>query len=173
VLRSARHPHQRLLDGVRTFDSINESLARITGVSPTNARVQSTYANVRQSLPAINDIPAFLSSHQTSIAQLALQYCSSLVDDATARASFFPGVNFGTLNLADVNGRNSIIDPIVDKSIGAVGTATTQPEAEARAELHALITTKLCASTCSPTRALDVTKAVCGAALGSAATLVQ
>jgi hypothetical protein len=159
--------------GVRTFDSINESLARITGVSPTNARVQSTYANVRQSLPAINDIPAFLSSHQTSIAQLALQYCSSLVDDATARASFFPGVNFGTLNLADVNGRNSIIDPIVDKSIGAVGTATTQPEAEARAELHALITTKLCASTCSPTRALDVTKAVCGAALGSAATLVQ
>ena len=64
---------RRLSDiGVKTFDAINATMASITGVSPNNAKVKATYANVRQSLPAVHDIQAFLSSHQTSIAQLAL-----------------------------------------------------------------------------------------------------
>ncbi|MGH8189422.1 MAG: LamG domain-containing protein, partial [Steroidobacteraceae bacterium] len=60
--------------GVRTFDEINASLAALTGVSANNVDVKETYTTVRQALPAVDDLQAFLSSHQTSIAQLAVQY---------------------------------------------------------------------------------------------------
>lgn len=158
--------------GVRTFDAINASLAGITGVDPNNAKVKATYSSVRQSLPATSDIQAFLSSHQTSIAQLALQYCSVLVDDAaTARPTFWPGVSFATALTAPAD-RNAIIDPLVSK---AIGTAGSQPAASAvHDELDRLIV-KLCdAKPCGVgTRTLDVAKAACGAALGNAAILVK
>jgi hypothetical protein len=158
--------------GVRTFDAINQTFANITGVSPNNADVKETFTNVRQSLPAVSDFRAFLSSHQTSIAQLALQYCSVLIDDAGARASFFPGVNFGSNNL-DAAGRLQIINPLIDK---AIGNALSQPDGnDVRARLEVL-TDELCGTapnTCGGTRTLDVSKALCGAALGNAATLVQ
>jgi hypothetical protein len=47
---------------------------------------------------------------------------------------------------------------------------------DVRTELHWLITNKLCtapAPACTGTRIRDVTKAVCGAAIGNAATLIQ
>jgi Concanavalin A-like lectin/glucanases superfamily len=154
--------------GVRTFDAINATMASITGVAPNTPAVKNTYANIRQSLPAVNDIQAFLSGHQTSIAQLALQYCSTLVNDASASQTFFPGVNFNSLALP--SGQNAIIDPIITK---ALGTAATEPSTEARTELQALVG-DLCPSSCAnPARVKQVTIAVCGAALGSAATLVQ
>lgn len=154
--------------GVRTFDAINATMASITGVSPNDARVKATFQNVRQSLPAVPDMVAFVSSHQTSIAQLALQYCNVLLDDAAARSAFFPGVNFDTLTLPA--GSNAIVDPLVNKMVGTVGT---QPDAETRTELEGLITTLCPGTTCTGTRVRNVTKAACGAALGSAATLVQ
>jgi hypothetical protein len=158
--------------GVRTFDAINASLAGITGVDPNNAKVKATYSNVRQSLPATADIQAFLSSHQTSIAQLALQYCNVLVDDTAARAAFWPGVNFST-SLGAPADRDAIINPLVAK---AIGTADSQPATSAvHDELDSLIG-KLCggAKPCGVgTRSLDVAKAACGAALGNAAVLVK
>jgi hypothetical protein len=153
--------------GVRTFDAINATMASITGVPANTLAVKNTYANIRQSLPAVNDIQAFLSGHQTSIAQLALQYCSTLVNDAAASQAFF-GVNVNSLSLP--SGRNTIIDPIITK---AVGTAATEPSTETRTELENLVS-KMCPSgPCTGTRAREITIAVCGAALGSAATLVQ
>jgi hypothetical protein len=157
--------------GVRTFDSINATLAGITGVDPNNAKVKATYSSVRQSLPATNDIQAFLSSHQTSIAQLALQYCNVLMDDTTARSAFFgAGANFNA-NLSSSTDRDAIINPLIAK---AVGDVDTQPDAaDVHAELDAL-TVKLCgAKPCGGQRTIDVAKAVCGAALGSATTTVQ
>ncbi|HEY4366292.1 MAG TPA: LamG domain-containing protein [Steroidobacteraceae bacterium] len=158
--------------GVRTFDSINATMAAITGVDPNNAKVKATFTNVRQSLPATADIQAFLSSHQTSIAQLALQYCNVLMDDTTARTNFFgAGANFNSA-LTVAADRNAIIDPLVTKVVGSVAT---QPDA---ADVHAEMDTlmqKLCtANACGVgKRTVDVSKAVCGAALGSAATMVQ
>lgn len=159
--------------GVRTFDQINATMASITGVSPnyrnvsTGIDVQATFDNVRASLPATPSIGAFLSSHQTSIAQLALVYCSALVDDATTRQAFF-GSNLNGLQLPA--GQNTIIAPIVAKAVGA---AQTQPSPETTDELEALVG-QLCPNAgCSGARSLAVTKAVCGAALGSAAMLVQ
>jgi hypothetical protein len=157
--------------GVKMFDAINATMASITGVSANNAKVKATYTSVRQSLPAVNDINAFLSSHQTSIAQLALQYCSVMMDDPAARSAFFgPGVNFSS-SLAAGAERNAFIDVLFNK---AIGSAATQPsDVAAKAELDDLIGDLCTARACGGQRTIDVLKAACGATLGSAATLVQ
>jgi hypothetical protein len=156
--------------GVRTFDAINASMSLITGVDPNNAKVKATFTNVRQSLPATSDVQGFLSSHQTSIAQLALQYCSAMVDNPTTLAAFFPGVDFNTLSLPAQSA--SIVNPIVAKAVGTVGT---QPAAaDVQGVIGGLVTDLCNSSACSSTdRKLLVTKAACGAALGSATLLVQ
>ena len=78
--------------GFRTFDKINATMSAVTGVSPNTAGVKSTFTSIRQSLPAVDSIEAFLSSHQTAIAQLAVQYCDTLVESSAA-SSYFPGLN--------------------------------------------------------------------------------
>ena len=159
--------------GVRTFDSINATMAAVTGVSPNNAKVKATYENVRQSLPAVTDLGAFLSSHQTSIAQLALQYCSALIDDDGARTAFFgSGASAAfSSNLATSTQRNLIIDPLIAKMIG---TVATQPAATIiQPKLDQLMTDLCTARACGARRTFDVAKAVCGAALGSATTVIQ
>ena len=157
--------------GVKRFDAINATMASITGVSPNATKVKATYDNVRQSLPAVNDINAFLSSHQTSIAQLALQYCSVMMDDPTARSAFFGGgVNFNS-NLAAGAERNAFIDVLFNKGIGTAGTQPT--DVNVKGELNSLIGSLCTASACGGQRTIDVLKAACGATLGSAAALVQ
>jgi hypothetical protein len=155
--------------GVRTFDGINATMAAVTGVSPNTATVKTAYANVRQSLPAVVDIKAFLSSHQTSIAQLAITYCSALVEDTNARTLYFPGLNFSSDITAQ---RSALINPLVDR---VIGNAASQPTvAEAQAELDGLITRLCTGGSCgSGSRTPTVVKAVCGAAVGNAATLVR
>jgi hypothetical protein len=158
--------------GVRTFDGINASMASITGVSPNTPSVKAAYANVRQSLPAVTDLGAFLSSHQTSIAQLAITYCAALVNDQTARANYFPGLNFNA-SIDTPSQRSALITPLIAR---AIGTAATQPAVEVDTELDSLIS-DLCPVAGSPcsdaSRTPTVVKAVCGAAIGSATMLVR
>lgn len=156
--------------GVRTFDAINATMASITGVSPNDARIRATYTSVRQSLPAVHDIQAFLSSHQTAIAQLALQYCNVLVDTPAARSAFFGSANFSS-NLTMQADRDAIINPLVTKAIGDVASQPAQ--AQVHAELDALINRLCTAQSCGGRRTLDVAKAACGAAIGNAATLIK
>jgi hypothetical protein len=139
-------------------------------VSPNNAGFKATYTNVRQSLPAVNSIEAFLSSHQTSIAQLAIQYCDALVDDAGARNAYFPGANW-TSNFSAQADRDAIINPLIARVVGAAQSQPADPDV--RTELNALITNLCTTTACGGTRTADVVKAVCGAAVGSAATLVK
>lgn len=156
--------------GVRTFDGINATFAAITGVSPNTPSVKNTYTNVRQSLPAVTDIKAFLSSHQTSIAQLAITYCAAVANDNTVRTAFVPGFN---INGSMAPQRDALVDRLVDRAIGNV---ESQPTADATVQLRALVDT-LCASDsaacASGARTPTVFKAVCGAALGSATMLVR
>lgn len=161
--------------GVKTFDAINATMASITGVNPNNTDISETYANVRQSLPAVHDLAGFLSSHQTSIAQLALQYCNVMLEDPAASLAFFgAGANYSS-SLAPGAERNLFINALFNKMIG---TADSQPQVgTVQAELNDLID-RLCdpgsgGATCGAPRTLDVLKAACGATLGSAATLVQ
>jgi len=157
--------------GVRTFDAINASMAAITGVDPGHPAVKETYASVRQSLPAISDLQAFLSSHQTSIAQLAIQYCSALVDDPGARARFFPGMSNWSSTLQAQADRDAVIEPLIDR---VVGNVANQPDpAAVRTELGMLMGQLCNSSACGGARTAAVVKAVCGAALGSAAMLIQ
>jgi hypothetical protein len=167
--------------GVKLFDAINATMASITGVPANTAKITSTYENVRQSLPAVHDIKGYLSSHQTSVAQLALQYCNVMVDDGTLRSRFFPGtIDFGAaLTAPDYSAINMngqlVVDTLRNKM---VGTANTQPDAaDFDADMGDLIEA-LCnpgagGKACTGSRTAEVIKAACGAALGSAATLVQ
>lgn len=161
--------------GVKLFDAINATMASITGVDPNQADVKRSYNNVRQSLPAVHDVQGYLSSHQTAVAQLALTYCNVMVNNVSLRDAFFgPSVNFsGALTSGaslNANGE-ALIARLHEK---AIGSGTAQPtDAEFNDAVGGLVMTLCSSSACSDTRTADVIKAACGAALGSAATLVQ
>jgi hypothetical protein len=176
--------------GFRTFDKINATMAAVTGVDPNTAAVKSTFTNIRQSLPAVDNIEAFLSSHQTAIAQLAIQYCDALVESPAA-SSYFPGLNLAG-SPATVFGSNAgkdlLIDPLINNMVGT--SVTSQPsaaelknpytpsntatEGPTRPGLYGLIDTlNSCSGGCPNTRTKLIAKATCGAVLGSGATLID
>ena len=79
---------------------------------------------MRQSLPAVEDINTFLSSHQVAVAQLAIEYCNALINDTTARASYFPGFNFGAAPATAFGGagRDAFVDPLIaNQTTGSIG----------------------------------------------------
>lgn len=156
--------------GVRTFDEINATMASLTGVSPTRPEVQNTFNNIRQQLPAIPNIEAFLTSHQIAITQLAIEYCSALVSDATLRTSYFPRFSFSGSGF-DGTQRNALIAPLLTRIIGT--DLNSQPEI--RDELEGLIDTLAgsCSGSCSGPQTEVIAKASCAATLGSAAVLLK
>jgi hypothetical protein len=163
--------------GIRTFDEINATMSAVTGVPTTMPAVANVYSTVKQTLPAVENIESFLSSHQMAISQLSLEYCSSLVDDATLAAAFFPGFNFGAAPAAafDAAGRDLVIDPLIAKVNGA-NLASQPADAAVKAELNALVdklTVCVATNTCEADRTAITVKATCAAALGSAAMLIQ
>jgi hypothetical protein len=157
--------------GVRTFEQLNQSMSLITGVPTTNSAVRSTYLQVQQQLPPVPNIQAFLASHQTGIAQLAIKYCAALVDDNQKRAQFFPQLDVSAAagsQFADDPGKNRLIGPLlvnVFQQKNGVDLASQPADAEVRAELSALITRLVAGGADSRT----VAKAACAAALGSGA----
>ncbi len=74
--------------GVKTFDEINHTMSKVTGILTTNSAVSSTYNTYKQQLPSIENISAFLPSHQMAVAQLAMSYCNEVV---IADAALAPG----------------------------------------------------------------------------------
>jgi hypothetical protein len=158
--------------GVRTFEQFNQSMSRITGIPTTNAGVRSTYLQVKQQLPTVPSIEAFLASHQTGIAQLAIKYCAAMVDDGTARTAFFgAGLNVsqsGAAAFGTQAGKDVVIDPLLAKAVGT-GLASQPQDADVRAEVSSLMD-KLIANGAN---AATITKAACAAVLGSGALTVQ
>jgi hypothetical protein len=162
--------------GLRTFDEINASMAAMTGVSTQNPAVATTFQTIRQQLPTVVDIEAFLASHQVAVAQLAIEYCNELVDDAAARAAYFPGFAFAAPAAAAFDAaaeRDLILDPLLAGLVGS-GIATQPDEAGVRAELDALIDRlTACGNGCAADRTATVVKASCAALLGSGVMLFQ
>ncbi|HEY7640426.1 MAG TPA: LamG domain-containing protein [Steroidobacteraceae bacterium] len=177
--------------GFRTFDKINATMAAVTGVSPNTAGVKTTFTNIRQSLPAVDSIEAFLSSHQTAIAQLAIQYCDALVESGQAQA-YFPGLQLNSAPSAVFNtnaGKDLLIDPLINNMIGSnVGSQPSAAELKntytpsnqatdgpTRPGLYALIDTlSACGGgACPAGRTKLIAKATCGAVLGSGAVLID
>lgn len=162
--------------GVKTFDEINASMATVTGVPVTNPAVRATFATVRQSLPAVENLEAFASSHQVGVAQLAIEYCNALVEDPGLRTQVFPGFNFGAPAAQAFDTapeRDLVLTPIITRVLGT-NLASQPDEANVRLELDSLISSLTsCGAGCAPDRTGTVVKSVCSAALGSAGMLVQ
>lgn len=163
--------------GLKTFGEINASMSRMTGIPVTQTAVATTYNTVKQQLPTVTDIEGFLASHQMGITQLAIQYCDALVKDTSARAAFFPSVNF-TADLTTVfsaGNRPAVINPLLENLVGTnIGAQPT--DTAITDELNGLIDTlTACSDTgsCETDRTETVVKASCAAVLGSAATLIQ
>jgi hypothetical protein len=177
--------------GVRTFDEINASMAKITGVPANHPKVSATFETVRQSLPTVETIEAFLSSHQVAIAQLAIEYCSVMVDtmsdEPSARGEFaaFPfdenvATAFPVPDPELLDNPHPFLDPLLDRVIGsALNPLGTQPDrADAKTELERLIHGRperrgLAYGGGDKFRTQTIAKAACAALLGSAAMLVQ
>lgn len=165
--------------GLKSFASINASLAAMTGISHTNAAVQATYAKVEQQLPTTSGLDTFVAAQQMGITQLAVSYCNALVNDAGKRGEFFAGFNFSAAPAAafSATGRSQIINPLLNALVAgdAGGALNTQANpATIRAELNHLIDTmSACGGNCSADRTATTVKATCAAALGSAMMLVH
>ncbi len=161
--------------GLRTFDEINATMSGLTGVSSQNTAVKSTFDTVKQALPTVESVDAFVSGHPVAVAQLSIQYCNALVDDAAARAAYFPGFDFNASPAAAFGGagRSIVLDSLVGRMMRANIGTDPQP-AQVRADLDALITRlAACGNSCPAGRTPIVVKATCAALLGSAVTLIN
>ncbi len=162
--------------GIRDFAEINATMSVLTGVPTTQSAVRATYDAVFQALPVATGIEGFLSSQQMGVTQLAISYCSALVDGngSIPPTTYFTGFNFSApvATAFDTAGKkNQIIDPLLARMIGT--NISTQPDpTEVRAEVSALIDglDNCSGAKCSTS---GIVKAACASVLGSAAMLVQ
>jgi mono/diheme cytochrome c family protein len=161
--------------GLKTFDEINESMSRMTGVATTNPAVFDTYTTVKQQLPTVETIQGFLSSHQMAVTQMAIQYCDALVSNGQLRAEMFPGFDFSAPagSAFDHNGKSLVTGPLLSRFVGS-NLASQPANSDIQTELSSLMD-KLtsCGAGCPADRTETVVKASCAAVLGSATTLVQ
>jgi mono/diheme cytochrome c family protein len=123
--------------GFRTFEEIYTALSELTGVSTTNSTLRSVYDTYIQQLPTVESMEGFLPSHQMAITQLALTYCSELVDNngSIPRDTYFTGFDFSQpANSAfDATGRQQIIDPLLKRMMNidlnnSANNLLTQPD---------------------------------------------
>jgi hypothetical protein len=158
--------------GYRTFEKIDSTFSKLTGVPRTNTTVKTTYNLVKQQLPTVESMEGFLSAHQIGIAQLGSSYCSALVADTTLRAAFFPGFDFNSATLGNATERNLIINPLIAKTI-STGLTTQPASANVSTELNSLMDGLCTGGACAVSRTPIVVKAACTAVLASAVTTVQ
>ena len=175
--------------GVKTFDEIDASYAAILEVDRVgyqdgngNFVVDETYQELRQSLPAVEDIEAFLSSHQVAIAQLAIQYCDAAVESNTIWSGFNFGAAPGTAFA--VGARDAFVEPLVLRAVGHSSSSAQLDSQPSYALVHEEVASFGGAGD-RPGNLIDrlletpgastssIAKGVCASVLGSAATLVQ
>jgi len=147
-----------------------------------------------QQLPPVEDIDTFLSTHQMAVTQLAIRYCSELVEDPTLRDSFFGG-GFGfeqdvanAFGVGDSTAKNQIVTQLFNNMVGLPdGSGTTLTSSTDLASVKAELIgpaganannlfdrlTSACPTDCDSTRTKTIVKAMCASTLGSAAMLVQ
>lgn len=176
--------------GLKTFDEIDATYAAVTGVDRMDfVNVDMTFQELRQSLPAVEDINTFLSSHQVAIAQLAIAYCDAMIgsngNPNPDAATKFPGFNFSAApgTAFSAGNRGVYVNKLIDDIMGT-GLASQPTFADVYGELASasangsrpdnLIDRLLNpppGAVASDTRAIS--KGVCAAMLGSATTLIQ
>ena len=163
--------------GVRTFAQINSSLSALTGVPSSNATVLGTYTAVQQQLPSDPTLESFSSANQVGIAQLAIQYCNTAVNDPVLGPKLLGGITLSGTTFNTQAGIDSVTSALATRVLGT--GLSSQPAAStltgSSGELDVMIG-KLCSTTSctnNPARVLTVTAAACAAALGSSDMLVN
>jgi hypothetical protein len=186
--------------GIRTFDEIGATYSAILDIDrmmiytndngETAAHVDETFQELRQSLPAVESISTFLSSHQVAIAQLAIQYCDAAIGSNASPNPDAQGVIWTSFDFDqpastafNVANRNNFIDPLIARAVGQTSAGAqliSQPTyTSVYDEVAAFsaaggrpdnLVDRLLVGT-SDTR--SIAKGVCASVLGSAATLVQ
>ena len=184
--------------GLRNFEEIKATLAAATTVSTQEPNVLDTYNRVRQQLPTAENATGFLAAHQMAIAQLAIEYCNALVDDASLRDDYWDNLTFpgpqtnpsSPATMTDLFGlsvnRDDILDPLLNRLLFPETPTTglsTQPDVtEMKTELNNLIgrlttcydpATDTGNGSCSSDRSNIVLKSVCAAAMGNGGMLIQ
>jgi hypothetical protein len=159
--------------GVRTFERVSASLSATTGVPSTQSAVAALYQNLQQALPTTDNLQGFVASHQTAVAQLAIQYCDAAVNAPNASANF-GGINLGAspAQAFTSSARTALAQALTARFLNASsGDLATQPSTAAvTTEVNHLIDT-LMANPSATTP--NIVKATCAAVAGSAGMLVQ
>jgi Concanavalin A-like lectin/glucanases superfamily len=163
--------------GIATFERVNNSLARITGVPITNSVVSAQYLSEQQSMAAGPLIAAFVSPNQTAMSQLANAYCGQLLATASYRDSFFGNGLDASLNssaatfFASSSNRAIVETALVNNAIGS--NVTPQAAAAVTNEVDSLLQLVPTLSGYSNATVSTATQAACSATLGSAAVMLQ
>ncbi|MGD8925339.1 MAG: LamG domain-containing protein [Thioalkalispiraceae bacterium] len=179
---------------IRSFEEINATMAKMTGVDRTIAEIgrdntidggsadtNGTYVKVKQGLPGSSDIQTFVPSQQMAITQLAIEYCNALVEDSSLRASYFPAITFSASSPQyPFTGaeRDDVINPLLEHVFNVEGATelTTMPAATTvRNHLYTLMDdlNNSCSGNCSVARSMTIIKSTCAAAVASAPMLLQ
>jgi hypothetical protein len=193
----AMNPAEKSAVMIRSFEEINASMAKMTGVDRTIAQVNQnnvidggsadnngTYVKVKQGLPSSSDIQTFVPSQQMAITQLAIEYCNALVEDngtSIPRATYFPGITFSASSpqFAFTGAeRDLVIDPLLQRVFnvdGATELSTMPAATTVRNHLYTLMDdlNNSCSGNCSVARSMTIIKSTCAAAVASAPMLLQ
>jgi hypothetical protein len=163
------------LEGLRSFDRLNETMAAITGISPATPGAAATFQEIEQQLPSGVDLRAFSSSQQVGIAKLALEYCDALIESPTARNAFFganppfPFDSPATTVFADPALRDRLVGALVDRAYG-ISLGSQPAPAQVATVLNPLfdtLTAGCTPTTCDAVRTRTIAKAACAAVLAS------
>jgi hypothetical protein len=122
---------------------------------------------VQQQLPSVPTLEAFSAANQVGTAQLAIQYCNTMVNTPSLAATMFPGVTFSASTFP---AQTSLVTSALAAKVLGAGMASQPAASTVTTELNNLIGI-LCngSSPCNNTaRVLAVTSAACAAAFGSA-----
>ncbi|MFZ5756437.1 MAG: LamG domain-containing protein [Pseudomonadota bacterium] len=173
--------------GLRLFETINVALSEITTIPTTHINAAATpridvpamYELVKQQLPASDLISGFSSAHQIGITQLAMEYCSALVEDPLS-TTYFAGFNLDgayTSVLDTPAERSALIDPLI-LHVANTNLLSMPVVEDFGNELDALIVrlSDSCTGSCTANpvgRTQLIAKAVCTAASANAALLLQ
>ncbi len=186
--------------GIRTFDEIAATYGEIlevdrlivyTANGETAAHIDETYQELRQSLPAIEDINTFLSSNQVAIAQLAIQYCDAAIGsnanpnpDAEGKIWTAFDFNQAAATAFSAANRHNFTDPLIARAAGQTSGGAQLGSQPTYVTVYDEIAAFQNAGGLRPDNLIDrllagssdtraIAKGVCATVIGSAVTLVQ
>lgn len=185
----------------RGFEEIDASLSMFTDINRNDTSpisiyssnsftsdVQDTFLRVYQQLPPTEAVGGFVSSHQSAVTELAINYCSRMVATVAAAGTsntYFNNVDVTTYTPASLvstaSNRQAIINPMLARLLyTGSGVLTTMPDyQQTYNDLDQLIidlantnasSNSGCTGTC---RTKQIITATCAAAMSSAPMLLQ